>query len=321
MTGNLPSFRQISYFITMAQTLHFGKAALDIHVPEPVLSREIKKLETILGCRLFDRSNRRAITLTPAGEAYFEQVRHIPSQLFDGQQAARFAEKTLHGKLNVTAALNISLLCPFEALFEKFITIDPNIQFNYRTQITNPETLQDIRDGKTDIGFFAADSNLTRLEGVQYIELIRSRPVAVVPKTSPLASKKIIHLADIRNETLILSDKEERRWLAADLIKEYLAIMPKTLPHVYEATGMWIPLLYAASGLGLALFFPVDETIIAPSIMKRIAFRPIAEAKPLPILAGYLEENTNPLLEKFLAHIKKNLDDIRKPLRQIRDER
>src|SRR5699024_2873906 len=65
--------RQLNYFLTLARFLHFRKAAEELHISEQPLSYQIKKLETELGYKLFERTTR-SVKLTPAGIAFKAKV-------------------------------------------------------------------------------------------------------------------------------------------------------------------------------------------------------------------------------------------------------
>src|ERR1700747_1074302 len=89
--------RQIRSFLSIAETLHFGRSAELIHLSQPALSLQIRALEEEVGVRLFER-NRRKTTLTAAGFAFRDESARALSQLDQAIPKARLAGS---GKLGV----------------------------------------------------------------------------------------------------------------------------------------------------------------------------------------------------------------------------
>src|SRR5260370_20848057 len=89
--------RQIRSFLSLAETLHFGRTAELIHLSQPALSLQIRALEEEVGARLFER-NRRKTTLTAAGFAFLDAAAAAVSQLDKATRTARLAAK---GKLGL----------------------------------------------------------------------------------------------------------------------------------------------------------------------------------------------------------------------------
>ncbi|ALX67101.1 LysR family transcriptional regulator [Microbacterium sp. XT11] len=82
--------RELRYFVTVAEELHFGRAAERLHIAQPALSKAVQRLEMRLGIRLFARTSR-TVALTPAGEALLQHGRHAISAMRMAVQAARQA--------------------------------------------------------------------------------------------------------------------------------------------------------------------------------------------------------------------------------------
>jgi DNA-binding transcriptional LysR family regulator len=99
--------RQLRYFITMAEELHFSRAAKRLHLDQPTLSRHIRRLEEKLGVKLFDRTTR-SVTLTGAGEAFLGKAREVIDAAAAAVSAARDAASGRTGLLRVGMMVQVA---------------------------------------------------------------------------------------------------------------------------------------------------------------------------------------------------------------------
>src|SRR3954468_6622968 len=101
---DLPDFRQLRYFIAVAERLHFGRAAQALHISQPPLSRAIRGLEARLGVTLLAR-NRRRVELTPEGARFLEESRRTLAQLERSAIELRGMAAGEHGRVRIGVVL------------------------------------------------------------------------------------------------------------------------------------------------------------------------------------------------------------------------
>ena len=93
-------FRQLQYFLAVAEELNFSRAAARLQIAQPPLSRQIRQLEQELGVELFRRTKRR-VELTEVGRVFLEEARQILSQVEEGVRVAQRASRGEIGRLVV----------------------------------------------------------------------------------------------------------------------------------------------------------------------------------------------------------------------------
>src|SRR5687768_18474084 len=91
--------RHLRYFVAVAEELHFRRAAERLHVAQPAVSEQVRKLEDDLGVRLLERTPR--VALTSAGEAFLIEARRVLHQADQARRAASGAGYHVDGRLRV----------------------------------------------------------------------------------------------------------------------------------------------------------------------------------------------------------------------------
>ena len=142
--------RQIRSFLSIAETLHFGRTAEMIHLSQPALSLQIRALEDEIGVRLFER-NRRKTALTAAGIAFREEATGALLRLDQAVHKAKLAAK---GKLGILRIGFISTagneIVP--TIIRQFRELNAEVEFSLRNILTTDQ-IQMLEVGSLDIGF------------------------------------------------------------------------------------------------------------------------------------------------------------------------
>ncbi|WP_327665698.1 LysR substrate-binding domain-containing protein [Streptomyces sp. NBC_00498] len=204
--------RQVRYFVAVAEELHFGRAAARMHIVQPTVSQQVRRLEREFGLDLFDRTTRQ-VTLTAAGAAFLPHARTILAS----EQAALHA---LDGLRTVAATvLRVGTSVGLGAHLEHVLTTlaDRSPQLTVEL-VSAPSTarLQAVRDGELDAAFVRG---LTHSPGLDLIPVWQDPLVAALPATHPLAARTTVPLADLARLPLRIVPRETNPQLV-DLVME-----------------------------------------------------------------------------------------------------
>ncbi len=194
--------RQIRSFLSIAETLHFGRTAELIHLSQPALSLQIKALEEEVGVRLFER-NRRKTTLTAAGLAFRDDAAAALSQL---EQAMRSARLAANGKLGLLRIGFISTVGSeiVPNIVRQFRELNPEVEFSLRA-IPTADQVQMLESGTLDIGFFRLP--IGGHSALEVVTVHRERFVLVVPASHKLATRKRVRLSEVSGQNFVLYER------------------------------------------------------------------------------------------------------------------
>jgi len=274
--------RQLEYFVAVAEELHFGRAAARLHIAQPSVSDQVRRLERELGGRLFERTSRR-VTLSTLGAVFLPEARRVLAQ---ARHATDVARRTAHAASPLTIGYATDLGPALLRLaVPRLSQTCPQVQVLPQS-LSTPDQLDALRAGRLDVGLTWAPSLGSELAAM----LIADEPLlAALPVDHPLAQHNQLHRADLDDLPLILWHRETNPRLY-DKVTTALGLddLPARVTH--HATGLDRMLAIVVAGAGVAITVPsVADTRLTPGVVYRAISGPpatvdatlVAQSRPL----------------------------------------
>ncbi len=192
--------RQLIYFTAVADELNFARAAQRLHIVQPAVSQQIRRLERELGVRLFDRTSRH-VRLTPAGERLLPEARAVLAAAEKARQVA--AQLADGGVLRLGTSQGLGERLP--RVLDELARTGPAL----RVQLVGAPTerrLAMVRSGQLDAAFVRA---MPRARDLELLPLWDDPLVAALPATHPLAAHPTLELRQLRDLPLRLAPRED----------------------------------------------------------------------------------------------------------------
>ncbi len=194
--------RYVHYFLAVAESLSFTRAAEKLHISQPALSQHIKALEENLSTQLFDRSGKK-IRLTDAGEVYLQYIRRAFQALNEGKRAVHDLADLSRGsiKIAVTPTFITYFIGPMtNILYNKYPHIHLNIQSTTQDKIEYM-----LMNDEVDIGIGFDESHSPN---ISTIPLLVERLALVVSKNHVLANRQSITLEELYEYPMVLLNQK-----------------------------------------------------------------------------------------------------------------
>ena len=237
--------RQLEYLVAVAEEANFTRAAERIHVAQPAVSAQIQRLERELGQTLVDRS-RRAVRLTEAGEAVLPHARAALAAVRTMHVAAEEITQLVRGTVTIGTVTSHNVDMP--GLLADFHNEHPNVEITLGTD-TSDNLIDNVRTGKLDVAIASVGPDEVP-DGLD-VEVVTDEAIeAAVCRTDPLAKRKKIRLADLRDRTLIALPVGAGIRHQFDLACADSRITPRI---AFEASSPLALADLAARGLGVAI--------------------------------------------------------------------
>jgi DNA-binding transcriptional LysR family regulator len=247
--------RHLRYFVAVAEELHFGRAAARLHLSQPPLSQQIRKLEDILGYALFVRTSR-SVKLTNAGEAFLERARRTLRNVQRDIDETRSIGQGEVGSLNV-GFVGSAMLTTLPEIFRAYREAYPRVHLHLHESFTS-RVAEGLQSGTLDAGILRDGDAVEMLN----VTTLFSEPyVAVLPVTHACARHKSISPGVLRNEPFVYYPRS-----AGGRAFEKPLIMFEEYgfrPQIVQEASHWLTILVLVrAGLGVS---------VAPACVRRIA--------------------------------------------------
>jgi len=262
--------RDLRSFVAVAQHRNFSRAAEQLHVSQPALSEQIRKLEDELGAPLFERTSRGAV-LTGAGEAFLPQARSVLAQADVAAETVRLVAQGVAGTLTLgfIDSAAVGILPP---LIRRFTARYPNVKLRLRELGTRAQ-LEAVEAGAIDVGIVGGPVWNPALAGRR---IAAESLLVALPAEHRLAGAQTVRLADLREDGFVTYPADRGAGLYEETLRlcheaGFAPAIVQEANEIYTICGM------VAAGLGVALV-PSSVGAITPG---GIVYRPTDPAAEL----------------------------------------
>ncbi|ORM63964.1 transcriptional regulator [Pantoea rodasii] len=240
--------RHLRYFIAVAETLHFTRAAEVLGISQPPLSQQIQRLEHEIGTPLLKRQTR-GIELTEAGRAFLNDASEIVKLADHALERARGMARGISGQISLGFASSVAFGAPVFDLIYRFKTRYPAMELIAREE-NMALLMQDLHDGLLDAAFIRLPCESSKAFNLKVIAT--ERMMIALPAGHPCSHLPTVSLTQLVDETLIMFPREVAPSLY-ELIVSTCIRAGFTTTRFLQAPQIMSSLGMVGSGCGIAL--------------------------------------------------------------------
>lgn len=280
--------RQLRSFVAVARERNFTRAAEQLHMAQPPLSRQIQQLEEELGVQLLVRSSR-PVRLTDAGRLFHEEALQVLGRVEQMKNAARQVGRGQRRLLSIGFVAS-TLYSGLPALIRRLRQQRPDLDIKL-VEMMSVLQIEALKTGRIDIGFGRVRTNDS---SVARLVLKEERLAVALPPGSPLASsEQPLAIEDLRGQKLIIYPGTPRPSFA-DEVLSLLQDHGLRPAEVHEVRELQTALGLVAAEVGLCII-PVS----AMALRSDVHYRRIADAKATsPIIMSYRHSEDDEFVEE-----------------------
>ena len=247
--------RHLRYFLAVAETLHFSRAAKRLGIAQPPLSQQIRRLEQLLGHALFERTTR-GVTLTLAGQLLAKRAQSTMEKVDEDLAQVRRLGRGEEGTLTVGFSGSV-MFTELPAAIQSYRRRYPKVELRLRELVTTAQ-IAALLNGTLDLAFLR-DGDPT--EGIRMTTLLKEKYVAVLPEAHPLAKRRSLSVKALEGEPFIMF----ARHMGPLAYDRTIACCERSgfRPNIVQDAPQWLTLVrLVAAGLGVSL---------APACVSRVS--------------------------------------------------
>jgi DNA-binding transcriptional LysR family regulator len=281
--------KPLRYFVTLAETRHFGRAAARLNLSQPPLSRQLAALEASLGVTLIERSPR-SVTLTAAGERFYADAKAILASVEQAVSNAQAAASGEAGKL----AIGFTMCAAYNVVpgyARAFGAAYPEVALSLREVVSNDLAAQVVA-GHIDAAIMFPH---VPGKGLATRTILREPLCVALSRGHPRARARRLRIAQLAGEPFVLASEEVAPTLRATILE-------------HCRSGGFEPDIRFEVQLQQTVLSLVDEGVgvaLVPASMRKaqlagVVFKPLVDAPLVEQVLAWSPANRNPCLGRFL---------------------
>ena len=283
------TFNQLEYFVAVAETLNFTKAAERFYISQTAITQQIKSLENQIGVQLLNRTKRH-VELTPAGTIYLNEARAMLARLEKAKEKAVLASEGFSGSLNIGFMKGCEQI-GLADLIAHFKEIYPDITLNFQSSDFST-LIESLHNYSNDIIFNLKPK--TALNEDIVFKSFKSIPLYVIIHFQHhLAYKSKLVRGELQDETFIIIKTAK-----TEIINGFLSsgFVPKNIHYAEDIESL---LLMVSANMGIAIL--PEYSMHSLSGLSSVRSIPLVnDLEVFEIALAYNSKNDNPAIERFM---------------------
>jgi DNA-binding transcriptional LysR family regulator len=246
-SGRGLELRHLRHFVTVAEELHFRRAADRLRVSQPAVTEQVRKLEEELGVRLFDRTNR-SVSLTPAGDAFLPEARRVLDLAERAQRIALKVGEHGSGRLRL-GLLADAVPAALPRTLARCAAETPCVEVALDT-CPSLELVERVRNRELDAAVVCLPAPVS---GLRVTPLGEEGVVVGLGETHPAASGLVVNPCHLEHRPLLVMARTTNPAFFDGLVEAWRSAGVAATPVEVAVPNVEHLLLAAAAGAGAAV--------------------------------------------------------------------